>query len=136
MSERREGWYWVKMHCGLWTVAQLCEGVYVSVDGEWDDENDMIIGPRIPDPDEPWQCVPTEITAETGHKAGMMGEFSQSLPVMCEACAGDGEDEHESSGVCSECDGAGEYGLNVYISWTTIKAIHRRIIEIAAAPKP
>ncbi len=86
-------------------------------------------------PPEGMALVPREITAETGHKAGMMGEFSQSLPVMCEACDGDGEDEHDDSGVCSDCDGAGEYVLNVNISWVTIKAIHRRIVEIAEGGK-
>src|SRR5690554_95679 len=72
--------------------------------------------------------VPQEITAETGHKAGMMGDFSETALMRCEVCDGDGlGGEDEEYGGCSECGGAGEYALKVPVSWTTIKAIHRRI---------
>lgn len=27
-----------------------------------------MVGPRIPTPDEPWQCVPVEITKEMQHR--------------------------------------------------------------------
>lgn len=80
--------------------------------------------------------VPQTVSAESGHKAGMIGDFSETVSIMCEACDGSGEDENADDMTCAECDGSGEYGLKVPVSWTTIKAIHRRIVEISAAPKP
>lgn len=64
MSERKEGWYWV--HDGEEWVPLEYKG------GEWQDSGRTTrlwlgegsgaqIGPRIPTPDEPWQCVPKEI---------------------------------------------------------------------------
>ena len=82
-------------------------------------------------PPEGMALVPREITAESGHKAGVMGEFSETVLMRCEECDGDGlGGEDEEYGGCSGCDGAGEYAMKVPVSWTTIKAIHRRIVEI------
>lgn len=81
-------------------------------------------------PPEGMALVPREITAETGHKAGMMSEFSQSFPVQCDVCEGDGQSIAED-GPCANCEGAGEYVLKVNISWINIKAIHKRIVEIS-----
>ncbi|MFW6344798.1 MAG: hypothetical protein ACOC0M_00480 [Halomonas sp.] len=87
-------------------------------------------------PPEGMALVPREITAESGHKAGMIGDFSETVLMRCEACDGDGLGRDEEYGGCSECNGAGEYAHKVPVSWTTIKAIHRRIVEIAEGGEP
>lgn len=74
--------------------------------------------------------VPREITAETGHKAGMMGEFFERIADTCPQCEGSGR--HDASD-CDLCDCMGEVTRDVGVSWTTIKAIHKRIVEIAEA---
>lgn len=50
MSERREGWYWCSLG-GEWAPLHSDDHSMMYVDE---------IGPRIPNPDEPWQCVPKE----------------------------------------------------------------------------
>ncbi|TFH84949.1 hypothetical protein EQG41_19705 [Billgrantia azerbaijanica] len=75
--------------------------------------------------------VPREITAETGHKAGMVGDFHESVLVRCPDC-----DNDEPDPDCEICDGLIEYEESVTVSWTTIKAIHRRIVEIAEEEQP
>ncbi len=70
--------------------------------------------------------VPQEITAITWHKAGMIGDFKESVEVMCSDCNQDDPDPE-----CGECGGEFFYQQDVPVSWTTIKAIHRRIVEIA-----
>ena len=90
-------------------------------------------------PPEGMALVPREITAETGHKAGMIGDFSETVTMQCEICEGvgtiderlGGEAFSDPAATCPDCEGAGEYGLKVPVSWTTIKAIHDRIVEIA-----
>lgn len=61
MSERKAGWYWVKhkdqddWEPDYWLGSEwMCAELY---------SHDRI-GPRIPDPDEPWQCVPVEPTED------------------------------------------------------------------------
>jgi len=70
--------------------------------------------------------VPREITAETGHKAGMIGDFNESVEVMCSECCADDPDPE-----CGECDGLFFCQQEVAISWPTLKAIHRRIVELS-----
>lgn len=60
MSERKEGMYWVKEidHPHVrWQTAEWDRGQWWSTDNllEW---QPLVIGDRIPTPDEPWQCVP------------------------------------------------------------------------------
>lgn len=74
--------------------------------------------------------VPREISAATGHKAGMIGDFNESVEVMCSECEQDDPDPD-----CGECGGEFFYQQDVPVSWTTIKAIHKRIVEIAETPK-
>ena len=58
---RQAGWYWVKEHSYENWVAWHWNGVdFSGVDEDCFAE----IGPRIPTPDEPWQCVPVEATAD------------------------------------------------------------------------
>lgn len=76
--------------------------------------------------------VPREITAETGHKAGMIGDFTERWRDHCSFCYGSGlhEDDGEE---CEACEGSGVEHRTTDISWTTIKAIHKRIVEISEA---
>lgn len=56
---RKPGWYWVK-DGGQWEPLWFNGEMW---DGHHHDAEIREIGPRIPTPDEPWQCVPTEPTA-------------------------------------------------------------------------
>ncbi len=63
MSERQVGWYWVKVlesgkwGCFFWNGVQ-----WRGESGAYPDEMFNVVGPRIPTPDEPWQCVPVDLT--------------------------------------------------------------------------
>ena len=64
---RQAGWYWVKEEgCPSWVVAEHPQ----EEEAEWVDNSGRElywvaeVGPRIPTPDEPWQCVPVEPTRE------------------------------------------------------------------------
>ena len=61
---RKPGWYWVKFGKGNdWECKRLVSsGYWASHDGVMETEPSEV-GPRIPTPDEPWQCVPVEPTA-------------------------------------------------------------------------
>lgn len=82
---RQDGWYWVKEHSYENWVAWHWNGVdFAGVDEDCFAE----IGPRIPTPDEPWQCVPVEPTREmlesTGDTSasayhGMLGAWTVML---------------------------------------------------------
>lgn len=79
-------------------------------------------------PPEGMTLVPREITAESGHKAGMIGDFIETIEDCCPECGGSGWDDGED---CDVCEGRGGWYRKVAVEWTTIKAIHRRVIEIA-----
>lgn len=57
-AQRKAGWYWVKV-TARWEPAYF-DGLEFTLD------HGPIakLGPRIPTPDEPWQCVPKEPTQE------------------------------------------------------------------------
>lgn len=92
MSERKSGWYWVKptKHCG-WQCAyydDLAKEIWAVVYGALDVKRVYEFGPRIPTPDEPWQCVPIvptremmESTGDTSAEAysGMLGAWMMML---------------------------------------------------------
>ncbi|KJZ10420.1 hypothetical protein TW86_14060 [Halomonas sp. S2151] len=73
--ERKEGWYWVKTDCLgreprvewdclYWCTEDEGEAAWLCAAGV-DIEDDVLeVGPRIPTPDEPWQCVPAKPTLE------------------------------------------------------------------------
>jgi hypothetical protein len=62
-----------------------------------------------------WVLVPKKLTAENGAKAALIGEFAESHLCL----DGDGDEVLE----------------RVPVSWTTIKEIHKRVVELfAAAP--
>lgn len=74
MGERKEGWYWVRLEDfnewipWEWRISSR------SPEGLWyNSENPIEIGPRIPTPDEPWQCVPKQLDI------AMVEEFEERL---------------------------------------------------------
>lgn len=75
-------------------------------------------------------ALPVKITAETGHKYALIGEFSESLTLPCPEC-----DEDEPDEDCEICLGIGEYEQPVPIEWDTIKRIHDRIVSVSAPPQ-
>lgn len=81
---------------------------------------------------EGWQVVPKKITAETGHKYALIGEFNESITLTCPECHDCDElDEH-----CYICSGEGEFEQPVPVTWDTIKRIHDAVVSVSAAPKP
>lgn len=66
MSERREGWYWIKLGDCKWEAAHWSGDGWeiVGIDEPLWDYKDLVISHRIPAPDEPWKCVPEEPTEE------------------------------------------------------------------------
>ncbi|MDW0357747.1 hypothetical protein Q8G38_00290 [Halomonas venusta] len=79
---------------------------------------------------EGYSLVPTKITAESGHKYALMGEFCESLKITCPECW----DDDEADVDCEICFGHGEFTQRVPIEWDTIKRIHDRIVSVSAPP--
>jgi hypothetical protein len=73
---------------------------------------------------EGWAVVPRFLSAENGGKASLAGEFSETKIISCPECFGD-ED-------CESCDGSGQIEIKVPVSWTTIKAIWAKGVDIFA----
>ena len=80
---------------------------------------------------EGYSLVPTKITAESGHKYALMGEFCESLKIACPECW----DDDEADVDCEICCGHGEFTQRVPIEWDTIKHIHDRIVSKSAPPE-
>jgi Zn finger protein HypA/HybF involved in hydrogenase expression len=72
--------------------------------------------------------LPSELTAENGAKLLLIGEFHETVTIQCEECEGCGLDDDLET-TCEVCDGAGEQVLKVFVSWTTIKEIYKKIVE-------
>lgn len=74
MSERKAGWYWVKVD-GDWECAQYdCGDWHITrANHEWPEDNLDEVGPRIPTPDEAdgWQLVPARAPTIDMTEAGM-----------------------------------------------------------------
>lgn len=68
--------------------------------------------------------MPTELTAENGAKADLIGEFFETITLTCHECNGDGR--------CPACNGSGELLIFVPVSWTTIKKIYKRAVQLFA----
>lgn len=62
--------------------------------------------------------MPKELTAENGAKAALIGEFKETLDVYNPDYANDPDDEPEF------------IKHDVQISWTTIKKIYKRCVEL------
>lgn len=79
---------------------------------------------------EGFAAVPEKITAETGHKYALIGEFSESVTTACPECWGYDEADID----CEICYGNGEFTQRVPIEWGTIKRIHDQIVLASASP--
>ncbi len=65
MTERKEGWYWVKVyHNGKWGCFFWTGTGWRDTSGVYGEALFAVVGPRIQTPDEPFKCVPVEPTAE------------------------------------------------------------------------
>lgn len=75
MSERQEGWYWVKQESDSpWEIARLSKENFENIEAFW-----AVVGDRIPTPDEPWQTVPVRLTHRmdlAGTDAIVRGRFA------------------------------------------------------------
>lgn len=80
---------------------------------------------------EGYSLVPTKITAESGHKYALMGEFCESVKITCPECWGDDEADVD----CEICYGHGEFTQRVPIEWDTIKRIHDRVVTKSTPPE-
>lgn len=67
--------------------------------------------------------LPLELTAENGGKSLMIGEFSESVEMVCPECY----DEPDQA--CEICQGRESYLHDVDVSWPTIKAIYQRVVN-------
>ena len=67
--------------------------------------------------------LPRTLTAENGAKALLMGEFFESREVPCPSCL---EDEF---GADCECGGTGYVTERIPVSWSTTKALYKKIVE-------
>lgn len=83
MANRKAGWYWVKYADRLVSFGATKEWVPLYWQGErFEDEHYFLehqnigeIGQRIPEPDEPWQCVPVEPTDKMRLRALSVDDF-------------------------------------------------------------
>lgn len=86
--------------------------------------------PAVPDG---FCIMPTELTAENGAKALLMGEFSEIMDVACLDCLYEGGGANDD---CAQCHGTGTIEQTVHVSWTTIKEIYAKTVaHFSAAPK-
>ena len=69
--------------------------------------------------------LPRQLTAENGARNLLMGEFSEMQTITCPVCDGD----KDSIIDCFDCGGSGEITGEITVSWITIKAIYKMIVE-------
>lgn len=72
--------------------------------------------------------MPRRLTAENGGKSLMIGEFFETISVVCPHCHGDGITEDGDR--CAECDDCGMVDQKVPISWITIKEIYAKAVDL------
>jgi len=77
-----------------------------------------------------YRLAPIKITAESGHKYALMGEFSEAITLTCPDC-----DSEKPGEYCEICNGTGKYEQSVDIKWDTIKRIYDRIVSVSAPPE-
>jgi hypothetical protein len=76
--------------------------------------------------------MPETLTAENGAKAALIGEFCETITTRCLECSVDDADGGDDD--CDACGGTGSYTTQVYVSWTTIKEIYKRAVELLGEP--
>tara|TARA_B100000929_G_C15452181_1_gene401531 strand:+ start:246 stop:668 length:423 start_codon:yes stop_codon:yes gene_type:complete len=66
MNERKAGWYWVRPddENDPWETAHWSGKRWSFMRTRQQSERVALAGPRIPTPDEPWQCVPSNGSTE------------------------------------------------------------------------
>lgn len=69
--------------------------------------------------------MPTELTAENGAKALLMGEFKETHTEDCPFCDGSGYLDADEDIECDVCCGQGVLVTSVTVSWDTIKEIYK-----------
>jgi len=69
--------------------------------------------------------MPEALTAENGAKAALIGEFFETVKTYCPDCLNNELDYN-----CEMCGGDGFIDQKVQVSWTTIKEIYKRAVEI------
>lgn len=73
------------------------------------------------------KLMPKELTAENGAKHLLNGEFKEKAVITCFTCQGMPTDDYGD--VCEDCGGAGDYAVDVPVTWTTIKDIYKKVYE-------
>ncbi|MNN38699.1 hypothetical protein D3C81_1527070 [compost metagenome] len=81
-------------------------------------------------PDE-YCLMPKRLTAESGAKALLLGEFKLEVTQECPEC----RELDEPVEGCEICDGEGEYGQRHIIPWDKIKYIYSEAVrDLAIQP--
>ena len=70
--------------------------------------------------------LPRKLTAENGAKYLLSGEFFEEFNSQCPDCCGENGGKVDIN--CKTCEGSGEVVSKFYISWTTIKALYKKIV--------
>jgi len=68
--------------------------------------------------------LPKELTAESGAKELLIGEFFVEVEHSCSACYFNGPDEE-----CEACGGEIDWTQKHQIPWPTIKEIYKKIVD-------
>ena len=72
------------------------------------------------------------LTAENGAKSAMIGEFYELNNFDCPVCDSGTNIEHI---FCENCNSTGECRQKINVSWSTIKDIWKKGIEVLTQPK-
>ncbi|ASK18900.1 hypothetical protein [Halomonas sp. N3-2A] len=132
MTQRERFEAWAVKPPRNWWVARADENHNYLLAGEYLDEGVQRAweGWQAACP-EGYSLVPTKITAESGHKYALMGEFCESVKITCPECWSDDEADVD----CEICYGHGEFTQRVPIEWDTIKRIHDRVVTKSTPPE-
>ena len=86
----------------------------------------------------PKVIMPDRLTAENGAKKALIGEFSESTVVICDECEGTGQGDvgtgFGNDHPCAACNGQGTIFQRVPVSWTTIKYIYAKAVDLLGEP--
>jgi len=78
-------------------------------------------------------AMPRELTAENGAKYALSCEFKTEHREICPSCLDELTDDIDD---CKLCLGDGYINTEVYVSWTTIKEIYKKVAELFPDSKP
>jgi hypothetical protein len=80
---------------------------------------------------EDYVLMPRSLTAKNGAKSALIGEFTEPVKQLCQWCNGEPPEFDEDT--CDFCDD-GEITHQIQISWTNIKRIYAKAVEVLAQP--